>query len=204
MRVDSPDRRTAKETYTMKTRIAISPRRAGSLLAMAAVVALAALPTPALGASPTHVNFSESYEDVVCGIPVHVTETGQWTNIELVDKDGAYLWRGTYSRAATYTAANGKSVIALDANQLTFSDPLIDEDAGTITFVNKLRGVLEKMKSADGRVLFVDAGYATDALTLDLETGEFISFEHIVFHGRDPLYQSGFSLWCEAFTEALA
>jgi hypothetical protein len=44
---------------------------------------------------------------------------------------------------------------------------------------------------------------ATDAITFDLETGEFISFEHIVFRGRDPLAQSGFTLWCEAFIEAL-
>jgi hypothetical protein len=181
-------------------------RRLSSILALAFGALVAILPAPALGAHPTpyHVNFSESYEDVVCGIPVDVTEEGQWTNTEFIDEDGNYLFRGTASFTATYTAANGKSVIASDSNQLTFSDPLIDEEAGTITLVSTLRGVLEKMKTPDGPVLFVDAGFATYAITFDLETEEFVSFESIVSHGRSPLGESGFTLWCEAFTEALA
>jgi hypothetical protein len=161
---------------------------------------------PALGAHPEpfHINFTESYEDVVCGIPVQAVAQGQFTNTEFIATDGTFLFRGTASFSTTYTAANGKSIVVTDANQLTFSEPLINEEAGTVTFVNTLRGVLEKMKLADGRVLFVDAGYATDAITFDLETGEFISFEHLVFHGRDPLAQSGFTLWCEAFIAALS
>lgn len=167
---------------------------------------LAILPASALGleSPPYHVNFSEPpYEDVVCGIPVEVTESGQWTNTEFVDRDGTYLFRGTAYLSRTYSAADGDSVVVTDANQLTFSDPIIDEEAGTITFVNTIRGVIEKMKLADGSVLFVDAGYATDAITFDLETWEFISFENIVGHGPAPLRESGFTLWCEAFIAAL-
>lgn len=188
----------------MNAKISTHRRTLRALILLALGTALVSLPAHALGADPYHVSFSESYEEVVCGIPVHVTEKGEWTNTEFIDNDGNYHFRGTLSRSATYTAANGKSVVVGDRNQLTFSDPLIDEGAGTITYVNTLRGVLEKMKLSDGRVLFVDAGFATDALTLDLETGEFISFEHVVFHGRDPLAASGFTLWCEAFIEALA
>jgi hypothetical protein len=189
----------------MSPTIARRWQRLRSLIPCALVATLLVLPTPVLGASstPVHANFFDSYDDVVCGIAVHVTEQGQWTNAELVDTDGEYRFRGTLQRTTTYTAANGRSVITSDANQLTFSDPIIDDAAGTITFVNTLRGVLEKMRTPNGRVLFVDAGYATDAITLDLDTGEFISFEHVVFHGRDPLGASGFTLWCEAFVEAL-
>jgi hypothetical protein len=188
----------------MNTKSVISHPWLRAIAPLGLGAALLVSPAPALGADPVHVNFSESYEDEICGIPVSVLFEGQWTNTEFIDNDGNYLFRGTASFTSTYTAANGKAVIVSDANQLTFSDPLIDEGAGTITFVNTLRGVLEKMKLANGRVLFVDAGYATDAITFDLETEEFISFEHLVFHGRDPLADSGFTLWCEAFTEALA
>jgi hypothetical protein len=188
----------------MTTRIA-SPRSRRLLLAIAVGAALLVSSAPALGATPTpyHVNFSESYEDVVCGIAVDVIDEGQWTNTEFVQRDGSYLFRGTAYLSRTYTAANGTSVVVIDANQLTFSDPVIDEEAGTITFVNTLRGVLEKMKLADGQVLFVDAGYAIDAITFDLETEEFVSFESIRFHGRSELGASGFTLWCQAFIAAL-
>jgi len=185
----------------MNTTIPIRRLRVIIFLALGAV--LVSLPERALGADPYHVNFSESHEDVVCGIAVHVAERGEWTNTEFIDNDGSYTFRGTASFATTYTAANGKSVVVSDRNQLTFMDPLIDEAAGSITFVHTMRGVLEKMKLSNGRVLFVDAGFATDALTLDLETGVFISFEHTVFHGRDPNAASGFTLWCEAFIDAL-
>jgi hypothetical protein len=190
----------------MNAMIAKPRHRLNLLIPCALGVALLMVSVPAVGATPkpAHANFSESYDDVVCGIPVHVEEQGQWTNTESIDNDGNYLFRGTLQRTETYSAANLKSVIARDANQLTFSDPTIDEEAGTITFVNTLRGVLEMMKLPDGRVMFVDAGDATDAITLDLESGAFISFEHVVFHGRDPNAESGFTLWCEAFVEAVS
>lgn len=180
--------------------------RLAIVISLALVAALMAAPATALAApsTPYHVNFTNAWDDVVCGIPVHVVEAGQVTEAEFVDKDGTYQFRGTLSMRTTYTAANGRSVVASDANQLTFSDPLIDEEAGTITFVNTLRGVLEKMKLSSGRVLFVDAGYATDAITFDLVTGDFLSFEHLVFHGRDPLADSGFTLWCEALVQGLS
>jgi hypothetical protein len=183
------------------------PRWWPAPVALLLAVALVSTPTPVRGSLiglPHHEVFTgEPYEDVVCGIPVTVVESGQWTNTDLIDNDGNLLFRGTAFLSRTYTAADGDAVVVMDANQLNGSDPLIDEEAGTITFVNTVRGVLEKMKLADGSVLFVDAGYVTGAVTLDLETEEFISFETLSFHGRAPLGDSGFTLWCEAFIEAL-
>jgi hypothetical protein len=152
---------------------------------------------------PEHANFSETGTDVVCGIPVEWQFEGQLTTTEFVADDGSTFFRGTAYFSWTFTNADGESVVVIDANVLTSGDAIIDEEAGTITFVNTLRGVLEKMKLADGRVLFVDAGYATDAITFDLDTEEFISFESIVSHGHTPLGDSGFTLWCEAFIGAL-
>lgn len=179
-------------------------RRLTALLALGA--ALVGLPAPVLGAipEPEHATFrNEPYEDVVCGISVEVFEEGQLTTTVFENEDGSFYFRGTAMFMTTFTAADGDAVVVTDANQLNFSDPIIDEEAGTITFVNTLRGVLEKMKLADGQVLFVDAGYATDAITFDLESEEFVSFESISFHGRSELGASGFTLWCEAFIGAL-
>jgi hypothetical protein len=185
-----------------------TPRRSRRVgLGLAFAVALLSLPAPALGlqlSPPYHVTFSgPPYVDVVCGIPVVVYEEGEWTNTEFVDRNGRFLFRGTAHLSRTYTATDGDAVTVIDSNQLTFSSPIVDEVGGTITFVETLRGVLENMKLANGSVLFVDAGYATNAITFDLTTGNFISFESIVAHGGQPLAQSGFTLWCEAFIEAL-
>jgi hypothetical protein len=168
------------------------------LAALVPASALAAVP------EPEHITFvNEPYEEIVCGIPVVILEEGQLTTTVFENEDGSSFFRGTATFRNTYTAADGDAVVVTDANQLNFSDPIIDEDAGTITFVNTVRGVLEKMKLADGSVLFVDAGYVITAVTLDLETEEFVSFEVISFHGRAPLAESGFTLWCEAFIAAL-
>jgi len=200
-----PTEAASREEKDMNPKIRTSrwPWRA-VVLALGALLLI--LPGPVLGAiaEPEHTTFrNEPYEDVVCGIVVEVLEEGQLTTTLFKNEDGSFHFRGTAMFMTTFTAGDGDSVVVTDANQLTFSDPIIDEEAGTITFVNTLRGVLEKMKLANGSVLFVDAGYATDAITFDLETEEFISFESIVSHGRSPLGQSGFTLWCEAFIAAL-
>jgi hypothetical protein len=75
---------------------------------------------------------------------------------------------------------------------------------GSLTFVDTFKGVAEQMKTPDGTVLLLDAGLISYALTFDLDTGEFISFEILVNNGPHPEVESDFMLFCEVLTDVLA
>jgi hypothetical protein len=79
---------------------------------------------------------------------------------------------------------------------------VIDEQAGTITFVTSFVGLPEKIQTAQGAVLLRDAGVITFADTFDLETGEFLGSE-VTIKGPHPEADSDFVLFCEVITEAL-
>jgi hypothetical protein len=91
----------------------------------------------------------------------------------------------------------------LIAGQLSGPPPIIDEEAGTITFVTSFKGLPEKIQTAHGPVLLRDAGFVQFADTFDMETGDFISSE-VVVKGPHPELDSDFALFCEVITEALA
>jgi hypothetical protein len=171
-------------------------------LLVALITALAVLPAGALGAKPIeqfHDHFTDSFTDEICGIPVEV---------DLVVTDNFFLYadesfRDTSSFMATFTnPVNGKSVVLSSAGQVTGPAPIVDEEAGTITFLVSFKGLPEKIQTADGPVLLRDAGVITFADTFDLETGEFISSETIV-RGPHPEADSDFTLFCEVISEAL-
>jgi hypothetical protein len=171
-------------------------------LLVALITALAVLPAGALGAKPIeqfHDHFTDSFTDEICGIPVEV---------DLVVTDNFFLYadesfRDTSSFMATFTnPVNGKSVVLSSAGQVTGPAPIVDEEAGTITFLVSFKGLPEKIQTADGPVLLRDAGVITFADTFDLETGEFISSETIV-KGPHPEADSDFTLFCEVISEAL-
>jgi hypothetical protein len=98
---------------------------------------------------------------------------------------------------------NGKSVVVSNAGQVTGPPPVVDEEAGTITFLTSFKGLPEKIQTAQGAVLLRDAGIITFADTFDLETGEFISSETIVNKGPHPEADSDFTLFCEVISGAL-
>jgi hypothetical protein len=150
------------------------------VLLVALITALAVLPAGALGAKPIehfHDHFTDSFTDEICGIPVEV---------DLVVTDTFFLYadesfKDTSSIRATFTnPVNGKSVVLSSAGQVTGPAPIVDEEAGTITFLVSFKGLPEKIQTAHGPVLLRDAGVITFADTFDLETGEFISSETIV------------------------
>jgi hypothetical protein len=175
------------------------------LLVFAAVFATAALavaPGTALGAEPIaqfHDHFTESFSGEICGIPV---------DIDLVVTDNFFLYedfsfKDTSSVMATFTnPVNGKSVVVSNAGQVSGPPPIVDEEAGTITFLTSFKGLPEKIQTANGPVLLRDAGIITFADTFDLETGDFISSE-IVIKGPHPEADSDFTLFCEVISEAL-
>jgi hypothetical protein len=104
---------------------------------------------------------------------------------------------------STLTAENGKSVIIQNAGLFTDVEPLVDEEAGTITFTTTFIGLPEKIQTANGPVLLRDAGFATFVDTFDLETGDLISSD-LIIKGPHPEADSDFTLFCEVITEALA
>ena len=171
---------------------------------MALMTVFAVLPAIALGAKPIaqfHDHFTESFSDEICGIPV---------DVKLVVTDNFFLYadesfKDTSSFMATVTnPVNGKSVVISSAGLVSGPAPIVDEEAGTITFLTSFKGLPEKIQTANGRVLLRDAGFVTFADTFDLETGEFISFEITVNKGPHPEADSDFTLFCEVISEALS
>jgi hypothetical protein len=173
----------------------------------AVVAVLSVLPASALAAPPEvfHGHFFDTFEDVdVCGINVDVVSEGVFTDKIFFDNDGNFVrFMSTVSGRNTLTADNGKSVIIQFANQFTDVAPIIDEAAGTITFMATNKGLPEKIKTPHGPVLLRDAGLITFVDTFDLATFEFISSE-IIVKGPHPEADSDFTLFCEVVSEALA
>jgi hypothetical protein len=172
-------------------------------LLVAVVTALVVFPAPALAAQPIaqfHDHFTDSFSDEICGIAV---------DVDLVVTDNFFLYadgtfKDTSSFRATFTnPVNGKSVVVSSAGQVTGPPPVVDEEAGTITFLTSFTGLPEKIQTAQGAVLLRDAGLITFADTFDLETGEFISSETII-KGPHPEAESDFTLFCEVISGALA
>jgi hypothetical protein len=173
-------------------------------LLLASIAALAVVPGTALGAKPIaqfHDHFTDSFSGEVCGIPV---------DIDIVVTDNFFLnaddsAKDTSSFRQTFTnPVNGKSVVLSNAGQISFPEAIVDEEAGTITFLTSYKGLPEKIQTAQGAVLLRDAGVITFANTFDLETGDFISSEVIVNNGPHPEADSDFTLFCEVISGALS
>jgi hypothetical protein len=173
-------------------------------LLVALVTAFVVFPAPALAAQPIeqfHEHFTESFSDEVCGIAVDVEIVV--TNNFFLYADGTFKATGSFQ--ATFTnPETGESVVVSSAGQVTGPPPVVDEEAGTITFMTSFIGLPEKIQTAQGAVLLRDAGVITFADTFDLETGEFISSEIIVNRGPHPEAESDFTLFCEVISGALA
>jgi hypothetical protein len=170
--------------------------------ALAAVFAVAvALPAAALAAQPVerfHDNFRNTFSDEVCGIPVDGVAAGVDNFFVFADDS----FKDTSSVRVTLTnPETGKSVRISSAGQIR-GTAIVDEEAGTITFVTTFKGIPEKIKTAHGPVLLRDAGIATFVDVIDLETGELISSD-VIIKGPHPDLESDFELFCEVVTPAL-
>jgi hypothetical protein len=170
---------------------------------VALILVMVALPASAVAERPVeqfHDHFTESFSDEVCGIAVDVDVVV--TDNFFVYADGSV--RDTSSVQATFTnPENGQSVVVSNSGQIIDATPVVDEEAGTITFTTSFVGLPEKIQTANGAVLLRDAGFITIRNTFDLETDEFISGEVILNNGPHPEADSDFTLFCEVITEAL-
>src|SRR4029434_10848730 len=105
---------------------------------------------------------------------------------------------------ATYTnPLNENSVVVSSAGQNSVPPPIVDEEAGTITFLTSFKGLPEQIQTANGPVLLRDAGIITFADPFDLQTGDFTPSEIVVTNGPHPEADSDFTLFCEVISEAL-
>jgi hypothetical protein len=167
---------------------------------VATVIALA-VPATALAAKPVaqfHDRFTESFPDELCGIAVDVT-------IVVTDNFFVYAddsFKDTSSFKATFTNPETGGSVMINSAGLVQGMSIIDETAGTITFVTSFLGLPERIQLPHGRVLLRDAGFATFTTTFDLVTGELLE-ENIVLHGPHPDLESEFALLCELVVPVL-
>jgi hypothetical protein len=171
-------------------------------LVLALALALFLIPGTALAASKPiaqfHDHFTETFSTELCGIEVDAVIVV--TDNFFVYEDDSF--KDFLSVRQIFTNPDtGKSVVVSSAGTVTGS-AIIDEAAGTITFVTSFVGLPEKIQSAQGTVLLRDAGIITFQDTFDLETGEFLGTQ-VSVHGPHPEAASDFALFCETIVPAL-
>jgi hypothetical protein len=168
------------------------------------VAALALVPAAAGAAQPSaqfHDRFTESFSDSLCGIETDARATA--TNNFFVYADGSVKGTGS-SRVTVTNPLNGKTVVLSSAGQFSDAAPVIDEQAGTITFHPTFKGLPAKIQTAGGSVLLRDAGIIAFEDTFDLDTGELVASDITVNKGPHPEADSDFTRSCEVITAALS
>jgi hypothetical protein len=146
----------------------------------------------------------ETFADEACGIPG--TATIRFAQVVRETEDTFFV-TGMFRYQFTATET-GKSITVLAAGPVR-GTTIVDEEAGTITFVTTFIGLPEKISITGGPTLSRDAGTVTFTTTfaLDPETGEPVgeplSDEISFLHGPHPELESDFNLFCEEVTPYL-
>jgi len=178
-------------------------RRLSVLGALFAVVSLAVMASSASSApivEQFHGTFSDTFQDNVCGIDGTTVVSGM-DNIQ-VFADGTF--KDEFRQNYVFTsAATGKSVLLFVAQQFIGTGP-IDNGDGTVTFTSTFKGLPEKVKLPNGRVLLRDAGFVTFNDTFDATTGDFLGTTISPENGPHPDLDSGFTLFCDVIVPALS
>ena len=180
-------------------------------LLIALPIAVVAQPSLAAAAPPDRLfrgTGSNTFQEVLCGVPVTTTEwfTGAFSvffdragNLRRVQGSGTYR--------ATYTNAAGESITFFAASHFT-ETPAIDANGIlTVDFVDT--GLAERITDAAGNVLTTDVGNLVQRLTVDLGDLEdpdddvVLGFAIVFEAGRHPEGESGFALFCQIVQEQL-
>jgi hypothetical protein len=165
-----------------------------------AIGAVVAVPGTVGAASPRSVVGTDTFANDICGV-TGVT-TVRFTDVFRETREGTFVGTGTFQ--AVFTAdETGKSLTSRSAGPATTLSEVVDETAGTITFVQVFRGLPEKVAITGGPTLTRDAGNVTltSTFALDPETGEPtgdpLSQDIGSERGPHPDLDSGFELFCE-------
>jgi hypothetical protein len=165
-----------------------------------AIAGALALPAVAQAQSEHSVVFTDTFPDNVCGVPGETTIRG--TDVGRETRNGQFRSTGFFR--ATFTAADsGKQLTVMSGRSDLELSVTVDEEAGTITFVDLVRGLPERVAITHGPTLLLDAGsvivtttFALDPLTGE-PTGDPLSQTFTAEHGPHPDLESGFEAFCE-------
>jgi hypothetical protein len=178
-------------------------RKTSAFAGLAVALAMALVASSATAAPLTdrfHETFSDTFADNICGIDGTSVVNGM-DNVQIL-ADGTFKDEARFTQVFTSTAT-GKSVEIFVANQFTSKGP-IDNGDGTLTVINTFKGLPEKLKLPNGRILSRDAGNVTFIITLDAATGDFISQTVTGQKGPHPDLDSGFTAFCDVIVPALS
>ena len=187
--------------------------RLGTLSVLLACGLLLAMVHPAAAAKPlerSHEHIVDTFDDVVCDIPVTIT-VDIINNIQVRLADNGFLLFKSTGRGtvAITNPATGKSITNRFAGanrDLT----VVDNGDGTITVRTAVSGVPEEVRLSDGTVAIKDVGRIVLATVIDYngtptdtEDDVFISQSIESVSGPHPEAESGFTLFCEVVVPAL-
>jgi hypothetical protein len=138
-------------------RVPLAHRLAAIAIALLAVVVFSA---PAVAARPERIDVNDSSDDVVCGIPVHITVTGfsilhiQDVVIPSTGPDSDDFWIGVIqdNLVVTFTNADGVT-LTNTVHQTRQEDAIVDNGDGTWTYTYSINGIPEWLRTVHGHVL---------------------------------------------------
>jgi hypothetical protein len=174
---------------------------------------LLAMVDPAAAAKPlerSHEHIVDTFDDVVCDIPVTIT-VDIINNIQVRLADNGFLLfkstgRGTVAITNPVTGKSITNRFAGANRDLT----VVDNGDGTITVRTAVSGVPEEVRLSDGTVAIKDVGRIVLATVIDYngtptdtEDDVFISQSIESVSGPHPEAESGFTLFCEVVVPAL-
>jgi hypothetical protein len=167
-------------------------------------LSITALVVSTAGAAPLtdrfHGTFSDTSPGNICGIDGTIVDSGM-DNIQ-VFADGTF--KDQFRENLVFTSsATGKSVELFVAEQFTGKGP-IDNGNGTLTFINTFKGMPEKLKLPNGRILSRDAGNVSFIIIVDAATGDLISQTTVGEKGPHPDLDSDFARFCDVIVPALS
>ena len=133
-----------------------------------------------------HFTMNETFTDNRCGIDVTVADSFMLNEQDFADTHKLEI----KDTQLITSVATGKSVQQFSAEQQTnFLQP-IDNGDGTTSLVFGFKGLEQKLKLPNGRMLERDAGPITFTLTFDAN-GNLISFVSSDEKGPHPIIDSG-------------